>query len=424
MVITHLDRAGTAPGSAAARQLLLVTCWTVAFLLGALNGPVGVTVQGQIERFGLSLAAAGLIPMMNGAGRLVSAAGLGWLSDILGRGPIMVIGSIVSAVGAALYAFSSWWWVSLASMLAVGLGYGLLDVSANAMVADLSASNRQFEINRLQAFFGVGSVMAPLLTAACISVGRGWEPVYAAAGLLCLLALVPLAVHRSGAATDSLECIGSSVKIDKGPLKAERLRGSLGASSQIMGSRTFAILLAISFVYGGLSRTVLSWTNAYLVGRSVSPLASMYPVILYNTGLATGRFMSGSVIKWSYRTVFLVGSVGAVVSIAASTTSSDLVLTASSLALAGLSLAALFPTAVAWGSELVPEHIGMSTGLLSMAVGAGSMVVPWLTGAISDVAGLRFGILSTGIVCGMMMAALALLSRTEPTEGMPQSAKQ
>jgi FHS family glucose/mannose:H+ symporter-like MFS transporter len=419
LAIAQPERAGAATANAAVRHLLLITCWTIAILLGALNGPLGVTVQGQIERFGLSLAAAGLIPMMMGAGRLVSAAGLGWLSDTLGRVPVMVLGCLVTAVGAVLYAFSSWWWESLTSMLAVGLGYGLLDVSANAMVADLSTSNRQSDINRLQAFFGVGSVIAPLLTAALISAGQGWEPVYTVSGLLLLIALLPLAVCRSTGTLAVQAGAGSAKAVRKGVSDAERLTASPRVNSRIIGSRTFLVLLVVSFVYGGLSRTVLAWTNTFLVGRSVSPLASMYPVILFNTGLAIGRFMAGSVIKWSYRTVFLVGSVGAVLSIAVCTVSSDLILTASSLALAGLSLAALFPTAVTWGSELAPEHIGVSTGLLSMAVGAGSMVVPWFTGVISDAIGLRFGILGTGAVSGLAMAALVLFSRTEAT-GMPQ----
>ncbi|MGB4162828.1 MAG: MFS transporter, partial [Bacillota bacterium] len=155
---------------------------------------------------------------------------------------------------------------------------------------------------------------------------------------------------------------------------------------------------------------VLAWTNTYLAGMDVSPLASMYPIILYNVGIAIGRFSSGSVIRWSYRGVFIVGSIGAMISTVGSVVSDDVVLTALSLALAGLAHAALFPTAVAWGSELLPDNIGTSTGLLSMAVAAGSMVIPWLTGAVSDIVGLRLGILSVGIVSAAAMVLSVLLA--------------
>lgn len=390
---------------------MLVICWAVAFLLGSVTGPVGATVQGLIAKHGLSLTIAGLIPLMMGAGRLITAAGSGWISDLLGRKPVMAVGCVVIAAGAITYALSSWWWVSLGSMLAMGLGVGLLDVSANAMVADLSNGNRQSDISRLQGLFGVGSIVAPVATAACISAGLGWEPIYSVAGLACLALLLPLALCRAGKLQPSVEQ-PKRVDASEPDQSIERDRSLRTA----LGSRTFAVLIAVSFLYGGLSRMILAWTNTYLTGMDVSPLASMYPVILYNIGIAVGRFTSGSMIRWSYRTVFLVGSIGAMISTAGSTISDDLVLTALSLTLAGLAHAALFPTAVAWGSELLPHHIGTSTGLLSMAVAAGSMVIPWLTGAISDVVGLRLGMFSVGVVSAAAMALSVLLAHEDRTE--------
>lgn len=383
------------------RQCMLVTCWAAAFLLGCVTAPIGVTVQGLIVKHHLTHTLAGLIPFMMGAGRLITAAGSGWMSDLHGRRPVFAVGCVVSGAGAVVYALSSWWWISLASMLAIGLGVGLLDVSANAMAADLSVRNRQLGISRLQAFFGVGSIAAPIATAVCVSAGLGWEPVYLAAGIafLALLSsihppLVPIQLVRrlppSGASS-------SAARSDPGRIK------------NILGSRVFAVLVVVSFVYGGLSRTVLAWTNTYITDTmETSPLASMYPVILYNIGLAIGRFSSGSIVKWPYEVVFVVGSTGSAISIIASVVSNGFALTAASLALAGLSHSVLFPTAVAWGSELLPHNVGTSTGILSMAVAAGSMTIPWLTGAISDYAGLRFGILIVAIVGGASMAIPAV----------------
>lgn len=402
MDISETDGACTA--GAGARQCMLMICWAVAFLLGSMTGPVGATVHGLVAKYGLSLTSAGLIPLMMGAGRLITAAGSGWISDILGRRPVMAVGCVVIAAGAVTYALSGWWWLSLGSMLAIGLGVGLLDVAANAAVADLSDENRQSDISRLQAWFGVGSVVAPVDTAVCISSGLGWEPIYLAAGLGCFALLLPLALCPVKEQHPSLD------QPQQAPVSGvlpDAEKKSLRAALQ---SQAFVVLIAVSFLYGGLSRTVLAWTNTYLAGMDVSPLASMYPIILYNVGIAIGRFSSGSVIRWSYRGVFIVGSIGAMISTVGSVVSDGVVLTALSLALAGLAHAALFPTAVAWGSELLPDNIGTSTGLLSMAVAAGSMVIPWLTGAVSDIVGLRLGILSVGIVSAAAMVLSVLLA--------------
>ena len=81
--LKQMEHARQAPG----RQCMLMICWAVAFLLGSMTGPVGATVHGLVAKCGLSLTSAGLIPLMMGAGRLITAAGSGWISTywVVGR---------------------------------------------------------------------------------------------------------------------------------------------------------------------------------------------------------------------------------------------------------------------------------------------------------------------------------------------------
>ena len=70
-------------------------------------------------------------------------------------------------------------------------------------------------------------------------------------------------------------------------------------------------------------------------------------------------------------------------------------------------MAGLFPLAVACGTSLFPQLIGTVSGYLITGASLGGMLLPFLVGAVSDVVGLRFGMLAAPFF-GIIQVALAV----------------
>ena len=93
----------------------------------------------------------------------------------------------------------------------------------------------------------------------------------------------------------------------------------------------------------------------------------------------------------------------------------------------GSSLFSTYSTTIVFGQRLLPNHIGLASGLvLGFAVGVGSLGVTVL-GAIADYAGLPFimNIISLFPVLGIILAVILPDIRThESTAGPSREAQQ
>jgi MFS family permease len=88
---------------------------------------------------------------------------LGRLADRVGRRNMLVVGSLISALGSVLVAFGADYWpISLGTFL-VGLGWCCTHVSVTAMIADfVPPTDRGRAIGTNDSFSTLGSVLLPL----------------------------------------------------------------------------------------------------------------------------------------------------------------------------------------------------------------------------------------------------------------------
>ncbi|NLB43832.1 MAG: MFS transporter, partial [Clostridiaceae bacterium] len=87
--------------------------------------------------------------------------------------------------------------------------------------------------------------------------------------------------------------------------------------------------------------------------------------------------------------------------------------------LAGVFLAGLHPTSLAYANRMYPEIGGTISSILSLAMTFSATAIPWLTGFVADLAGFRLGF-AINIVLLLLLPLVALLllrleRRTRPS---------
>ena len=145
------------------RRALLLAGFLALLGLGALQAMYGPAFPGLTARFGVGVDVVGATVVLHFAGSFVTIAASAVLLTRFGYRPVMAAGGVAMAAGAALVGVApTFAWV-LAGALLGGIGFGLLNVSFNLLIARVFAPNAAPALNLLSATFGLGAVLGPLL---------------------------------------------------------------------------------------------------------------------------------------------------------------------------------------------------------------------------------------------------------------------
>ncbi|GGP78441.1 MDR family MFS transporter [Streptosporangium pseudovulgare] len=151
-----------------------------ALWAGTLVNRVGMMVQPfigvyLIESRGMSLAAAGTVMTVFGAGSLISQVPAGWLADRYGRRITLAGGMTATATGMAALGASSSFPAIVASMFVLGLAIDAYRPASNALVADLvSPADRPRAYGLLFWALNLGFSVAMVAGGWLARAGYGW----------------------------------------------------------------------------------------------------------------------------------------------------------------------------------------------------------------------------------------------------------
>jgi fucose permease len=150
---------------------------------------VGIIIPEIVKTFRLSLTAAGSFQYATMAGIALAGFFLGHLADRYGRKTTIVIGLTLFAASSYLFlAGSSFVFFSIL-MAVSGTAIGVFKTGALALIGDISTSTAQHTsiMNTVEGFFGVGSILGPLLLSQLLRRNVPWPWLYAIAGSMCVL---------------------------------------------------------------------------------------------------------------------------------------------------------------------------------------------------------------------------------------------
>ncbi len=353
-----------APEAPVMARSAAVSAFCVFLVLGVLTASLGASLPFLRERFGAQ----------HEVGRVVSAYNLGALAatvciGLLGRRlnvraapPVLLA---VFAAGAAGMAVSPGWAAYLGCAAVTGIGYGGLALTLNTAFARGFAGNSVVMVNRLNAVFGIGAMLGPLAAGA---VGHTDIRLLALAAAVCTLPC--FLVGRAGAVLATT------------PGAAEVGRGQAGRRGRT--GLTLLPFLLVGLVYAGMETSIGAWQSTQLVRDGWSTQAATTAASGFWAGMAVGRLVLPQLARRLPGRTTVPGYLAA--ALAALLLAAVPHLAVVAYPLAGLAMAPVLPTLIAWVSG-VAEVPQQATSVLTLCCMLGNAVVPALVEALSGSGG-------------------------------------
>ncbi|MHA0033690.1 MFS transporter [Deinococcus sp. PESE-13] len=329
----------------------VVGAGAVAFLcLGVLQAIYGPAFPAFEERFGVVTARVGLIASAHFIGSAAAPPLAGLLLARLGVGRVVGGAFTLLAAGALLVAAAPTWPLTLLGALLGGLGLGGVSGALNAAYAGVGTR----AINFVNALFGVGSMLAPLLLA--------------------------LTARQVGSPADGLPLAFVTIAVLAGlSLLAARLWGlprllqDTGTESSQARRSTLALFAGLLLLYVGVEVGSGAWAANYLgaVGHASPALV----VSAYWGGLTVSRVLTSLFASHVAPGRLVLGA--ALLAAVGSALTALPALAPFAYVLVGVACGPIFPTTLAWAARRIPARLVAS---LLVSGSVGGVLMPWLLG--------------------------------------------
>ena len=150
------------------RRSLVAAYYTSFVALGLFAGALGPTLPGLAEQTRVHLSEASLLLSAHGFGYAAGSLIAGRLYDRVAGHKIMAGALLIMCAAIATLPALPWLWVLIAAVLIVAVAGGFLDVGANTLLIWTYGAKVAPAMNGLHLFFGVGSLISPLIVAQVI----------------------------------------------------------------------------------------------------------------------------------------------------------------------------------------------------------------------------------------------------------------
>lgn len=343
-------------------------------------------VGGMVSTFGFAM-----IPVM---------LSVGFITDLVGKQPMMISGSLVMAASLVVLALSRTYWPALLGVLLLSAGWAILINVVNPLSLLAFPGTEAYSMNLACFFFGLGAFLTPLAAAFLLQRLGLTRALLLLAGFVLLTAVLAVGVDFSALGPASGK-------------EGATAPAGMGMGTLLADPMMWLCALAL-FFYAPLEATMATWATTYLtekrVGeRGASGLLSGFWLAFMASRLATAYTLP----KGSEATLILALSLACIGVWAVVVFSRGRGVAVAMVVTAGLVFGPIFPTlmAVLLG-HFDPLLHGRAVGLLFGIGGLGWTAIPMLIGAYARRTSVQRGfLLAAGSAVGLCGIALALVAR-------------
>lgn len=371
----------------------VVACCVGFVLIGALQALYGPAIPALREEFGLSPSAAGLGLSAHFAGGVAGVLLFDRLHSRLGSRRILGSSYLLMAVGSAGFALAPDWPLALAAALLAGLGFGGIDYGLNQLFAVGFGQRSAAMLNILNAHFGVGAILGPVL------IGAVGPEHYPAVFLGFALANLPLLFFLRGVRH-------RDARTSDGDTPQAGTPG--GARSRILFT-VLAVFVVLYVLHVGIEAGVGGWEPTHLetVGHRAGVAATATSV--YWSMLTVGRFLVAPLaLRFTARAIVTTSCAGMTVCLLLASVPG---LAPYAYAGVGLFIAPIFPTGLPWLHRAAPRAARAGALVIAASMLGGVAAGPVLGKAI-EWSGVRAVPLLLAVLSALCLLAALWLGRT------------
>jgi FHS family Na+ dependent glucose MFS transporter 1 len=365
----------------------------IAFVaLGLAMASLGPTLSALGEQSGTSLEGISYLFTARSFGFLLGSLFIGNFYDRMNGHAVMAATIIAMAAMLALMPILPTLALLLAVMVALGIAEGALGVGGNALLVWVHQSRVPPFMNALHFFYGVGTLISPLIIAVTLSVNNSTVAAY----FVLAIIILPAAALLFGL-----------------PSPKNQQASDEQSDADKINYKLVALIALLLCLYIGAEVSYGSWIYNYVLKMNLGDdKMAAYLTSIFWGSLTAGRLIGVPVAaRLRPRTILLIDLIGCFISIgvALAWSTSLLAITLASIMI-GLSMASIYPTALTFAERRM-KITGQVTGFLIVGGSTGGMIVPLLIGQMFESVGPRvmmFVVLIDLIIAAMVYLLLVL----------------
>lgn len=356
--------------------------------LGLPDSLLGAAWPAMQPALGVPLDSAGVLSMIVAGGTVVASLSADRMLHRFGTGRVTLVSVTMTACALLGYALApGFWWLALAAV-PMGLGAGAVDAGLNNYVA-LHCEAKH--MSWLHCFWGMGTIIGPMILSAVLRVGGSWRMGYRAVGLMqCAVSALLFATLGMWKRSDIQQEEREAKTL--GVLDVLRLPGAKA------GMMTF-------FGYCAVESTLGLWGATYISQvRGVSEATAASFGAMFYIGITVGRAASGFMaMKLLPKQMVRLGQALLALGCVLMMIPAGSTLSGIGLVVCGLGCAPIYPniiqdTPVNYGAENSQAAIGVQMAFAYV----GSTFLPSIFGALAGVGGYGWMPYFAMGICAMM----------------------
>jgi fucose permease len=369
-------------------KAITATCYLSMLFLGASVSLVGAAAR----NIGLTAYQIGLLVAAQNVGFMASVFTTGTLSDTRDKPRILMVGSLLLALGLLTFYITELFWVNLAIMMLIGVGTATYEGVTDPLLVDLHSERASAHININHFFVNFG---AALITLYLIFLQADWRRSAVQAGFAVLALAVFYGLMR--------------VKT-----KRRSASGYVERIRTVLRDRDIVVLAAAVVACVGVELGTMGILTTFLMElRGFTQVTSKVGLVVFLLGMALGRLLVGLLMRkgspakgtivlfsLSIPTFFVLYFVPV-----------DRFIYAA-IGLAGLAQSALFPLMLALAGALHPKTTGSAMAILKLSAGLGGIIVPSLMSLVTRAASLQAAMAVYPIACVLGLALMLFFLRS------------
>jgi fucose permease len=344
--------------------VLIFAAILAIFVYGMIAAMLGTILPDLSDRFHLTPKQNGAIAFAQAVGLMIASVGVGPLLDTQGDKIGLVLGLALIVVALFLLPRARGFGSIVALLFLLGVGGGIVVTGANALVSGVATEHRATALNLVNLFFGLGGLATPFISANLFK--RNWVRL---CYTVAMLTVVTLAFQ---AATPM-------------PAPAGGAGFALAQAGPILDRPLLFLLGLLLFLYVSCEVGVWNWLPRHLIAQGIPETRALNILSLgFALGLLIGRVaVSPILINVPPIDVTLAASIAMAVTTFFMLRTKKPGLAAALVFIAGVSMAPVFPTALAITGKAFPQMSATAMGFVITCGWAGLAVSSPIIGAIA-----------------------------------------
>lgn len=374
------------------------TAAIISLIVGyAMANQAMVVLMNQIvEEYRLTGAAQGSMNSMINLGSFVAVILVPLMQGRVKKTLLLSLSALLQAAALFITGLSPSFGLLLASCCFLGLAMGWIDNGCNSAMVDLHSANSGRYMGMLHGFFGIGSIVTPLLIQGLL-LFTGWRSVYTVIAVLAVaIAAIFIAITQKRRAVFAATS-DSEAKLDLRQLRA------------LIKDRYSLCLVLVILFYTASQNVIMAWVVRYMsVEYNAEAMGSLSVSLLWAASTLS-RFVAPRLRVQPIRAIAF-GVLASALAYAIGVLSGSAVVMFIMSGVVGLLTGFALPMLLTEAVSRFPGATSLPTTVMILATKVAMIAVPLLVGALSAAFSLTVGMMSY-LLFALLAGVAALVAK-------------